>query len=149
MFSNRDRTPVSFDQIPCPFHYAAFFASLTEHKNQYWTAVKDIQSLQAGDFIVYLPENYTPKEITELPKSRTGMHIMIVEKVILLEPNQIALTIMDCTRFRHCWEDTRIKGGIGRAPLTIRMQDKKTILQWGTRERTWEKELFFGRLLHR
>ena len=149
MHSNQDRIPISVDQIPCPFHYSAFFTSLTDCKNSYWTAVKGIEDLQSGDLIVYLPQNYTPKEITEIPNKRTGTHIMIVEKVKLQEPNKTTLTIIDCTRFPHCSEDSRIKGGIGRSPVTIQTQNEKMILQWGAREKVWEKDLFFGRLLHR
>jgi hypothetical protein len=148
MHSNQDQIPVSFDQIPCPFHYSAFFTSLADHKNSHWTAVKGIEDLQSGDLIVYLPQNYTPKEITEIPNKRTGTHIMIVEKVKSQEPNKITLTVIDCTRFRHCSEDSRIKGGIGRSPVTFEIHNDQTILQWGAREKIWEKELFFGRLVH-
>ncbi|MBS0625657.1 MAG: hypothetical protein JSS32_06370 [Verrucomicrobia bacterium] len=146
MLSNRT-VPVSFDKIPCPFHYSAFFDSLSYCKNPHWARVAEMSDLQPGDFIIYLPQNYVPKNIEAIGAKRTGMHIMIVEEVVSTELNQVSLSIVDCTRFRHCWEDAREKGGIGRSPLTIERKEKTYALRWGSREKTLEKELFFGRLI--
>jgi hypothetical protein len=117
------------------------------NKDKYWKSFQDLSLLKPGDFLVYLPPKYTPKEITKIPTGRTGMHVMIVEEVLEIETQQIRLKIIDCTRFRHCWEDDRVKGGIGRAPLTIHIQKEGTVLQWGSRKKKYEKDLFCGRLI--
>lgn len=135
--------PLSIDQIPCPFHYAFFFTFLGNH--EYWLQVY-FTDLAPGDIFCYLPPNFIPEKRSEMPTTRTGTHVGIIEKVIRTTNNSVELVIIDCTRFPHCQEDSRTKGGIGRSPLTIYIERDKTFLQWGSREKLWQKEVFFGRL---
>lgn len=146
MYTNREQIPISIDNQPCPFHYAAFLTSLFNCREKYWDSFRDLKHILPGDILVYLPRDYTPKKIEEMPKGRTGMHMMIVEDVLNIDARRVDLKIIDCTRFRHCPEDTRARDGIGRAPLTIHLQSSGAELQWGSREKTWPKDLFFGRL---
>ncbi len=154
MYENQARIPVSLDQIPCPFHYAAFFSWLQENKHPHWETVIGFEDLQPGDLLVYLPPDFVPKEISEIPAERTGTHVMVVEE-IAFHGDRIELSVIDCTRLRHCPEDSRVKGlkdGVGRSPLTIVQRSEGALLQWGTRKRKWkrsqafEKNLFFARL---
>lgn len=147
MYKNRsEELPVSVDGIPCPFHYAAFFTSLVMHPNNYWESVQDWQSLQPGDFIVYLPLHYKPKEIIKIQNRKTGTHVMLIEQIIQINQTEIKLVIIDCTRAPHCSEDHRADRGIGRSPLNISVQGEKTSIQWGKNLEKLEKDLFFGRL---
>lgn len=146
MHANQDRIPTSIDKIPCPFHYAAFFLSLTDHENKYWSTFRDFRAVCPGDLIVYLPRNYTPKEVSKIQTERTGTHLMLVEEILEINQDRIKLMVIDCTRSPHCSEDSRVKGGIGRAPLTIFNSPQGTTLQWGSRKKKLEKDLFLGRL---
>ena len=47
------------------------------------------------------------------------MHIMVVERVLKVQDDQVELMVIDCTRRPQCKEDSREAGGIGRAPVTI------------------------------
>ncbi len=151
MYENGDRIPVSIDNTPCPFHYAAFFSSLDHCKNPYWSTFQDFKDLQPGDLLVYLPRDFVPKEISEIPAKRTGTHIMVVEEVKKIKEDWIEVSVIDCTRLRHCPEDSRVKDfkdGVGRSPLTIIKQPSGTFLQWGSKERKWKKSLFFEKTLY-
>lgn len=145
------KIPPSFDKIPCPFHYAAFFNSLDN--DPHWEAVQGFQNLRPGDILCYLPPEYTPEPISEMPQGRTGMHVGVIEKIKMVGDSTIELDLIDSTRKPHCKEDSRYKegkGGIGRAPLKIsRKEDTADMpfsLQWGSSQTKWEKKLFFGRV---
>jgi hypothetical protein len=147
MYDQRsEHLPISIDGIPCPFHYAAFFTSLITHPNHYWEPVEDLQTLQSGDFMVYLPPGYQPKEVSKIQTKKTGTHVMLIERILRLDPNHIELVIIDCTRAAHCSEDHRTEGGIGRSPLNIHIQRGQTSIQWGDSPEQLTKDLFFGRL---
>lgn len=146
MYDRGSQIPISIDGIPCPFHYEAFFSSLKDHENKYWSYVPHIKDVKPGDIFGYLPRNFIPQEISQIPKERTGTHLGVVEQVLNIQEGKIELVIIDCTRFPHCKEDTRVKGGIGRSPLTIYFENGKAILRWGSRKKKWEKDIFLGRL---
>lgn len=147
MQNNIDSVPASIDGIPCPFNYAAFFSTLQLQSNPLWIGFEDFKELLPGDFLVYLPCGYIPQEIEKMPTARTGMHIMVVEKVVSMDWNQTELVVIDCTRRPHCRDDQRKEtGGIGRSPLTIHIEFGKVRLQWGKRKTMIEKDLFCGRL---
>lgn len=149
MYNASDQIPISVDNIPCPFHYSAFFSSLEHCENKCWYPIQEFKEIQKGDLFGYLPCKYVPKKISEIPTKRTGMHLGIIEKVIKVQNEQIELLIIDCTRIPHCVEDSRSKngkGGVGKSPLTIYIKEEGAILQWGTNKEKLKKHLFFGRL---
>lgn len=151
MEESRTKIPPSFDGIPCPFHYAAFFNSLDN--DPHWESVQGFRNLRPGDILCYLPPDYTPKPISEMPKARTGMHVGVIEKIKVVLDSSLEIDLIDSTRRPHCKEDSRYekdKGGVGRAPLKISCKEDKPempfFLQWGSSQTVWEKKLFFGRL---
>ncbi len=147
MDANTDRIPRGVDGIACPFHYAAFFSSLESGKDRYWSSFKDVKQLIPGDVIVYLPHHYVLKVTVEIQSIvRPATHVMIVEKIISIHEDKVELIIIDSSRYPHCPEDSRVTGGVGRAPLTIHTEPEGMSIQWGTREKRWSKNLFFGRL---
>ena len=147
---NHRYLPPSLDEIPCPFHYAKLFQSLArgETKNPYWESVPlSAKHILPGDLLVYLPLNYQPKVIDQMPTTRPGMHVMIVERIFKKERNCLALSIIDCSRSRHCKEDSRIERekGIGSALLTLTIGSPCS-LRWGKEKEAMEIEIFLGRL---
>lgn len=147
MWSLGETVPVSFDELPCPFNYAAIFQNLDL---RYWERVTEFKEIRPGDIIVYLPLNYTPRTSPgENSNKRTGTHVMMVQYALGTKGESYAFSIIDCTQKAHCEEDSRYpdESGIGTSSLFITpVKENHCVLKWGENDKSYDKNIFVGRL---
>lgn len=117
-------TPMSFDGIPTPFHYAK---AIEMYDLPSWKEVRSIELCEPGDILVYYPPTYSLRQEPGDNKQKTGTHVMFVNSYEGLERggyHHIRLT--DCTRVPHSrkydsrWIGKGSKGGIGSSSVFIK-----------------------------
>tara|TARA_A100000171_G_C2136183_1_gene150440 strand:- start:863 stop:1690 length:828 start_codon:yes stop_codon:yes gene_type:complete len=149
------QTPVSFDGIPCPFHYVNAIKTTRLH---YWERILSIMDCQAGDLLVYLSPGYTLSETPQKKTERTGTHIMFVESLKeRAKDNFYHVRVVDCTRRPHSrkydsrWKGKGSKGGVGQSSVFIKPINKERVeLRWSMKSRLiHDKDLYILRPLSR
>jgi len=142
----KETTPPSVDGMPCPFNYAA---ALKHQKLKHWEMMKQIEEVQPGDILIYLPPNFEPQESFEIGQKPPRIHMMVVERVFPSKENLFHFSIIDCTRIPHNRiDDTRYpkKSGIGRSSLFLEKRGDDFALRWRADGPVQMKEMVFARL---
>lgn len=127
---------ISPDLKLTPYHYH-MIAQHAKDSLQYWETIHNLIDLRSGDFLIYIPIDYTFTEIPPAPGVRTGTHIMMIDHINRNVKESLELTIIDATRTLHNRDDIRsTDGGIGQS-MNIKISADITpghiTLQWSKR----------------
>lgn len=144
----RDVIPPSIDGMPCPYNYWAFFEALKIRPSPCWKLIDSFEELESGDVIAYVGPDYVHRVIDTYPSSRTGTHMLIVDKVFGQAKGMWHFSIIDCTRAAHNRvDDSRWKGkhGVGQCSLYLCKEKGETYVCWHEHKRL--KKVTMARLI--